>query len=212
MSTRRNERGQSLVEFALILPILVLLLVGMFDLGHVVWTNDALSNAAREAARYAIVHGGSESTPCPVGPAPAELTVPAASADCPYPSPSVQSIKDRATKWLAGVGGTPQVWVCYGDVDVCDSDTNAAGADNTRGNEVTVTVTTTMGLSAPSMLGAGPFTLSASSTMLVSHSCARAALQGAPITSEARCWSSWPSPSWRSSCCSHWYSMGHAAW
>jgi hypothetical protein len=169
MNSRRNERGQSLVEFVLILPVMILLLVGTFDLGHVVWTNDALANAAREAARYAIVHGGSESTPCPVGPPPVELDVPAPSADCPYPSPSVQAIKDRAIKWLAGVGGTTQVWVCYGEVDVCDSDTNAVGADNSRGTEVTVTVTTTMGLSAPSMLGLGPFTLSGSSTMLVNH-------------------------------------------
>jgi hypothetical protein len=169
MKRARSERGQSLVEFALILPVMILLLVGTFDIGHVVWTNDAMTNAAREAARFAIVHGGSDSTPCPVGPAPAELAVPAASADCPYPSPSVQAIKDRATKWLAGVGGTASVWVCYGDVDVCDADTNAAGADNTRGNTVTVTVTTTMGLSAPALLGMGPFTLSASTTMLVNH-------------------------------------------
>lgn len=169
MKRTRSARGQSLVEFALILPVMILLLVGTFDIGHVVWTNDALSNAAREAARFAIVHGGSDSTPCPAGPAPVELVVPPASADCPYPSPSVQAIKDRATKWMAGVGGTTSIWVCYGDVDVCDSDTNAVGADNTRGNEVTVTVTTTMGLSAPSLLGLGPFTLTASSTMLVNH-------------------------------------------
>ena len=169
MSTKRNERGQSLVEFALILPVLVLLLVGTFDLGHVVWTNDALANAAREAARYAIVHGGSESTPCPVGPAPVDLAVPPASADCPYPSPSVQSIKDKAAQWMAGVDMPYEVWVCYGDVDVCDSDTNAVDADNTRGTEVTVTVSTTMGLSAPSMLGLGPISLSSSSTMLVNH-------------------------------------------
>lgn len=165
----RSERGQSLVEFALIVPILILLLVGTFDIGHVVWTNDALANASREAARYAIVHGGSDSTACPVGPPPIELDVPAASADCPYPSPSVQAVKDRAVKWLAGVGGTTNVWVCYGDVDVCDADTNETGADNSRGTKVTVTVTTTMGLSAPSMLGLGPFTLTASSTMLVNH-------------------------------------------
>jgi hypothetical protein len=171
MSLHRSERGQSLVEFALILPILILLLVGIFDLGHVVWTNDALSNAAREATRYAIVHGGSDSTPCPVGPAPVARTmpIPAASATCPYPSPSVQSIKDRAAEWLVGVGGTTNVWVCYGEVDSCTSDTNAVGAEASRGTKVTVTVTTQMGLSVPAVLGLGPFDLSASTTMLVNH-------------------------------------------
>ena len=166
---RRTDRGQTLVEFALILPILVILLVGIFDLGHVVWTNDALSNASREAARYAIVHGGSDSTACPVGPAPGTLILPTASTDCPYPSPSVQSIKDEAAQWLQGVGGAQHVYVCYGDVASCTSDTNASGATNTRGTRVTVTVTTDMGLSAPALLGIGPFHLSASTTMLVNH-------------------------------------------
>jgi hypothetical protein len=169
MSIHSSERGQSLVEFAVILPILVVLLVGIFDLGHVVWTNDALTNAAREGARYAIVHGGSDSTPCPVGPAPVGRVLPAASATCPHPSPSVQSIKDRASEWLKGVGGTTSIWVCYGEVDSCTSDTNEPGAENTRGTPVTVSVTTQMGLSAPALLGVGPITLTASTTMLVNH-------------------------------------------
>jgi hypothetical protein len=166
---RASDRGQTLVEFALILPVLVILLVGIFDLGHVVWTNDALSNASREGARFAIVHGGSDSTACPVGPAPTSLVLPNASSSCPYPSPSVQSIKDAAEAWLQGVGGTYHIYVCYGDVTSCDADGNAAGAPNTRGTRVTVTVTTDMGLAAPSLLGVGPFHLSASTTMLVNH-------------------------------------------
>ena len=47
MFRRRDARGQSLVETALILPILVLMLTGFFDLGRVVLANDALSHAAR---------------------------------------------------------------------------------------------------------------------------------------------------------------------
>ena len=47
----RSSSGQSLVEFALILPVLILMLIGTFDLGRVVWANDTVSNAAREAAR-----------------------------------------------------------------------------------------------------------------------------------------------------------------
>jgi hypothetical protein len=81
----------------------------------------------------------------------------------------VQAIKDEAEQWLQGVGGTYHVYVCYGDVASCTSDTNAVAATNVRGTRVTVTVTTDMGLSAPSLLGIGPFHLSASTTMLVSH-------------------------------------------
>lgn len=51
----RKERGQTLVEFALILPIFVLLLVGIFDLGRAVYANNTIQNAARQAVRVAIV-------------------------------------------------------------------------------------------------------------------------------------------------------------
>jgi hypothetical protein len=48
-------RGQSLVEFALVLPILLLLLLGILDLGRAVAAYNSVSNAARSAARVAIV-------------------------------------------------------------------------------------------------------------------------------------------------------------
>lgn len=53
---RRSEgRGQALVEFALILPILVLVLLGILDLGRAVYAYSTLNNTAREGARVAIV-------------------------------------------------------------------------------------------------------------------------------------------------------------
>jgi len=52
---RRKERGQELVEFALILPLLLLLLVGIFEFGYVVFVQNSLSNAVREGARYGAV-------------------------------------------------------------------------------------------------------------------------------------------------------------
>jgi hypothetical protein len=55
MTMRRQPRGQTLVEFALALPILVLLLVGLFDLGRAVFAFNTVSNAAREGARIAII-------------------------------------------------------------------------------------------------------------------------------------------------------------
>lgn len=48
-------RGQSLVEFALILPLLLLMLMGVLDLGRAVAAYNSVSNAARSAARVAIV-------------------------------------------------------------------------------------------------------------------------------------------------------------
>jgi Flp pilus assembly protein TadG len=49
-------RGQSLVEFALAIPILLLLMVVIFDLGRAVYYSSAVHNAAREGARYGIIH------------------------------------------------------------------------------------------------------------------------------------------------------------
>ena len=48
-------RGQSLVEFALIIPILLLLLMGILDLGRAISAYNSVSNAARSAARVAVV-------------------------------------------------------------------------------------------------------------------------------------------------------------
>lgn len=53
-----RERGQSLVEFALVLPVLLLILMGVFDLGRAIYAFNAVSNAAREGARTAIVDQG----------------------------------------------------------------------------------------------------------------------------------------------------------
>lgn len=52
----RRERGQALVEFALALPILILVLVGIFDGGRLVFAYHTVNNAAREAGREATVN------------------------------------------------------------------------------------------------------------------------------------------------------------
>ena len=57
MTRSDRSRGQAMVEFALVIPVFILLMVGIFDLGRVVWVNDTLATAAREAARFAIGHG-----------------------------------------------------------------------------------------------------------------------------------------------------------
>ena len=55
MNRFRDHRGQSIVEFALILPVFVLVLVGVFDLGRGIYAYNTISQAAREGARLAIV-------------------------------------------------------------------------------------------------------------------------------------------------------------
>ena len=52
---RKRSRGQALVEFALALPVLLVIFMGLFDFGRAVFAYNSLSNAAREGARVAIV-------------------------------------------------------------------------------------------------------------------------------------------------------------
>ena len=51
----RDQRGQTITEFALILPIFILVLVGIVDFGRAVYASSTIQNAAREAVRTAIV-------------------------------------------------------------------------------------------------------------------------------------------------------------
>jgi Flp pilus assembly protein TadG len=55
MKSRRRTRGQALVEFALIVPIFVIVIFGIIDLGRYVFTANAVSNAAREGSRIGSV-------------------------------------------------------------------------------------------------------------------------------------------------------------
>jgi len=52
---RDNTRGQTLVEFALILPVFILIVVGLFDGALAVFNYSTVANAARAGARQAIV-------------------------------------------------------------------------------------------------------------------------------------------------------------
>ena len=56
--TARGERGQALVEAAIILPVVLLIMTGIFEIGRAYQTYQVLTNAAREGARAAVVTGG----------------------------------------------------------------------------------------------------------------------------------------------------------
>jgi Flp pilus assembly protein TadG len=51
-----RERGQSLVEFALVFPIAIVMLLAVFDAGRAIFAYNSLTNAAREGARLAAVN------------------------------------------------------------------------------------------------------------------------------------------------------------
>jgi len=51
-----GARGQGIAEFALVFPLIVLLLFGVFDMGRAVYAYNSIANAAREGARVAAVN------------------------------------------------------------------------------------------------------------------------------------------------------------
>jgi hypothetical protein len=79
MARSRGAGGQTLVEFALVLPIFIFLIFGLIDMGRFAYLNSTLSQAAREATRVAAVEAswmGKTIAKCnqPAGPVcPADL-------------------------------------------------------------------------------------------------------------------------------------------
>jgi hypothetical protein len=108
---RAEKRGQALVEFALILPILVLLLLGVFDFGRAIYAFSTINNAARQGARLAIV------------------------------DQTVTHVQDRAASEAVNLGvGADDVEVDFRDLTTPDTPGSCAGAvpgdDNNVGSIV----------------------------------------------------------------------------
>lgn len=127
MSWRRSgpaeDGGQSLVEFALILPILLISLVGILDFGRGFQNYVALANAVRETAREASVHGSASGVGW--GPAANDTNVTAA-------------VRGRAVGLVAG--------------DIAVTSSWPAG-NNDRASEVVVSATYTFRPIALAFLG-----------------------------------------------------------
>jgi Flp pilus assembly protein TadG len=53
----RSERGAELIEFALVFPVLLLVVLGIVDFGFLFQRMEVVTNAAREGARMAVLPG-----------------------------------------------------------------------------------------------------------------------------------------------------------
>lgn len=52
----RSDEGASIVELAIVVPILVLMLTGIADVGRMLWIKGALEEAAQEGATYGVLN------------------------------------------------------------------------------------------------------------------------------------------------------------
>ncbi len=137
--SHRAPHGQALTEFALIVPLLVIVFIGVIEFGRFVLAYETLNNATREGARYAIVHGGD--SVCPSGPMPGGGTSPSSCAD-----QSCTNVINRVVQYgftLRLVAS--QVAITYGD-RACGT---AGNGDNARGSSVTVTTNYTFSTILP---------------------------------------------------------------
>ena len=56
-----NERGSTLVEFAIGVTVFVTAMFAVLEFGRALWVHNALADAARRGARYAVLHSASDS-------------------------------------------------------------------------------------------------------------------------------------------------------
>jgi Flp pilus assembly protein TadG len=106
----RSERGQTMVEFALVLPIFCLLLIGIIQFG-IIWNNYVtLTDAARAGARKAVVSKDEASAEAAVRHSAGNLPGAQSAATCTNPPEQV-----------LGVTVTPATasWDPGSDVTVC---------------------------------------------------------------------------------------------
>ena len=61
---KQDEKGSTLVEYAIGASVFLMAVFAVLEFGRVLWAHNALTDAARQGARYAVLHmpGGAEDT------------------------------------------------------------------------------------------------------------------------------------------------------
>ena len=89
-----HERGANVVEAALVIPLLVIILIGVVDMGRAYYTYISIINAAREGARWGVMH-------------PTEDLCAKAAAEAQTNTPPVSLTSCNVTKPGGNVSGAP---------------------------------------------------------------------------------------------------------
>lgn len=173
---RGRPGGQALVEFVLVTPFFFLLLFSIVEFGRAIYYVQILNNAAREGARYAIVHGN-ESTD-PTGPPPG---YPLSTNADPFASDVKQTVRRFAIGVIGGTGTAGfVVTVCYlaptsGPAVICPDNNlgNVMGTGNNgRSNppqNVNVIVRYTYKPIIAAIVPLPAFTISGESNLVINH-------------------------------------------
>ncbi len=157
--TRRHPVGQALVEFALVAPMFFLLLFAILEGARFVFYNEMLNNAAREGARYAIVHGSQAIDGCPSGPM-------AGGNPCDEPGDNVIDAASDAAIGLVNSGDIHVYEPVWSNTTTLPTPGDASTGDNKRGNYVTVFIDYTYSPLVPILPS---ITISARSTLVINN-------------------------------------------
>lgn len=134
---RRCQEGQGLVEFTLVLPIFVLVMFGLFDIGRLVYTNAALSQAAREGARLAATEAGWIGVPddaCVSDQSSISSGNPGAHV-CPASVSAFKShIVDAVNRMTVSLGPIASVYISCNDASGLDPTPSGAWTESSGGN------------------------------------------------------------------------------
>src|SRR5687768_17554532 len=94
--TESGQRGSTLVEFAIGATVFITTMFGVIEFGRALWTHNALADAARRAARYAVNQ-------------PASSPLPGVPTNGTNVGPSVEAIKNVAVYGNPGGTGQPML-------------------------------------------------------------------------------------------------------
>jgi Flp pilus assembly protein TadG len=147
----RSKRGQSLVEAAVTLPLVLLLALGVIDLGRSFYYREAVTNSVRQSLRMAVsscqqttantvcatTSGGpvAKSVSSPIPPSGGNIVTIANQA-------SLESSKDGTAAGSVLNGGTITVtFHCLGGVAITNTTSNGNGPSDAGSDSITASVT-----------------------------------------------------------------------
>lgn len=117
MSRQRSRtRGQALVETALVLPVVILIIVALFDVGRAVFAYNTATNAAREGARLAIVNQSVAKVQERV--TKLAINTPVVAIDVRYYKPGTDTTSGANSDQCLGSSGSPIVIGCVAVVEL----------------------------------------------------------------------------------------------
>jgi Flp pilus assembly protein TadG len=148
---RRRSRGQSIVEAAITLPLVLLLALGVTDIGRAFYYREAVTNAVRQALRVAVnpTQQATANAICAsagVGPVAvttsSPISPPTASIATIINMTGLESSSNGTPAGSAIAGATVQVtFHCLAGVAVTNATSNGNGPSDPGSDAVTVSIT-----------------------------------------------------------------------